>query len=122
MPGTRVRESGILSLPHGSESRRTAEHDHVDSEAALGRCYEVGEGVEQNYHLAREWYRKAAEHVPNLGGAGQGRNHLGIFYMDGLGGQKDYVQAYMWFSLAGTEENLAAVQVGMTPPQIIRAQ
>ena len=78
--------------------KRAAEHDHVDAEAALGRCYEIGEGVEQNYHLAREWYRKAAVHVPDLGGAGQGRNELGLLYMDGLGGPKDYVQAYMWFS------------------------
>ena len=101
--------------------KRAAEHDQVDAEAALGRCYEAGEGVEQNYHLAREWYRKAAEHVPNLGGAGQGRNELGLLYMDGLGLPKDYVQAYMWFSLAGTE-NLSAVQVEMTPAQIIRAQ
>ena len=29
--------------------------------------YEDGEGVEQNYALAAEWYRKAAEHVPDLG-------------------------------------------------------
>jgi uncharacterized protein len=67
-------------------------------------------------------YRKAAEHVPDLGGAGQGRNELGLLYMDGLGVPKDYVQAYMWFSLAGTETNLSAVQVEMTPAQIIRAQ
>jgi len=85
-------------------------------------CYEYGEGVEENYALAAEWYGKAAEHVPNLGGAGQGRNHLGNFYMVGLGVPRDYVQAYMWFSLAGTEANLAAVQVEMTPAQIIRAQ
>jgi len=42
--------------------------------------------------------------------------------MVGLGVPPDYVQAYMWFSLAGTEANLAAVQVEMTPAQIIRAQ
>jgi TPR repeat protein len=34
--------------------------------------YKDREGVKQNYVLAAEWYRKAAEHVPNFGGAGQG--------------------------------------------------
>jgi hypothetical protein len=102
--------------------KQAAERGYVDAEAELGRCYEDGDGVEQNYALAAEWYRKAAEHVPNLGGAGQGRNNLGILYMDGLGVPKDYVQADMWFSLAGTEANQAAVQVEMTPSQILKAQ
>jgi hypothetical protein len=102
--------------------KQAAEHGYVDAEVALGRCYEDGDGVEENYALAAEWYRKAAEHVPDLGGAGQGRNNLGILYMDGLGVPKDYVQAAMWFSLAGTEANLAAVQVKMTPAQILKAQ
>jgi len=29
--------------------------------------YENGEGVPQNYVQAAKWYRKAAEHVPDLG-------------------------------------------------------
>jgi TPR repeat protein len=33
--------------------------------------YEDGEGIKQSYVLAAKWYLKAAEHVPNLGGAGQ---------------------------------------------------
>jgi hypothetical protein len=102
--------------------KRSAEHDYVDAEAELGRCYEDGAGAEQDYPLAAEWYQKAAEHVPNLGGAGQGRNDLGLLYMAGLGVPKDYVQAYRWFSLASSEANLAAVQVEMTPAQILQAQ
>jgi uncharacterized protein len=102
--------------------KRAAEGDDPDAEVELGDHYQAGDGVEQNYALAAEWYRKAAEHVPNLGGAGQGRNNLGLLYMDGLGVPKDYVQAYMWFSLAGTEADLADVQVEMTPGQILRAQ
>jgi TPR repeat protein len=102
--------------------RKAAEQGNPDAEVELGLCYEDGRGVEQDYALAAQWFRKAAEHVPNLGGAGQGRNELGLLYMDGLGVPKDYVQAYMWFSLAGTEANLAVVQVEMTPAQILRAQ
>lgn len=102
--------------------KQAAEHGHVDAEAELGRCYEDGDGVEQDYVLAARWYRRAAEHVPNLGGAGQGRNNLGNLYMAGHGVPKDYIQAYMWFSLAGTERSLAAVQVEMNAAQILQAQ
>jgi TPR repeat protein len=41
--------------------------------------------------LATEWYLKAAEHFPDLGGAGQGRNSLGLLYMQGLGVPQDYI-------------------------------
>jgi TPR repeat protein len=84
--------------------------------------YEGGEGVERNYVLAAKWYRKAANHVPDFGGAGQGRNRLGLLYLDGLGVPKDYVQAYMWFSLANVEENLSYAKAQMTPAQILEAE
>jgi TPR repeat protein len=57
-----------------------------------------------------------------LGGAGQGRNNLGLLYMDGLGVPKDYVQAYKWFSLAGADQNIAWAAEKMTAPQILQAQ
>ena len=84
--------------------------------------YEHGEGVPQNYVLAAQWYRKAAEHVPDFGGAGQGRNNLGLLYMDGLGVPKDYVQAYMWFSLTNFETNLSSAKAQMTPAQVLEAE
>jgi hypothetical protein len=81
---------------------------------SLGRSItkdnEDGDGVEQDYALAAHWYRRAAEHVPNLGGAGQGRNSLGNLYMEGLGVPNDPVQAYMWFSLAGVDKNIASAE------------
>jgi TPR repeat protein len=102
--------------------RKSAEQGHPDAQASLGGMYRDGEGVEQDYALAVEWYRKAAEHVPDLGGAGQGRNELGLLYMQGLGVPKDNIQAYMCFSLAHTEGNLKQVQLEMTPAQIFQAQ
>jgi uncharacterized protein len=74
---------------------KSAEQGNPDAQNELGRMYENGEGVTQNYALAAMWYRMAAEHVPNLGGAGQGRNNLGMLYLDGHGVPQDYVQAYM---------------------------
>ena len=102
--------------------KQAAEYGYVDAEAELGQCYEDGDGVDQNYAEAAKWYRKAAEHVPNLGGAGQGRNNLGLLYMAGLGVPKDYVQAYMWFSLCDNEANLATARAELTPLQILHAQ
>jgi TPR repeat protein len=61
--------------------RRAAKHGDPDAQNALGQMYEDGEGVAQNYVVAAQWYRKAAEHVRDFGGAGQGRNNLGLLYM-----------------------------------------
>ena len=84
--------------------------------------YENGEGVPQDYAQAAKWYRSAAEHVVDLGGAGQGRNNLGLLYLCGHGIPKDYVQAYMWFKLANSEQNLSDERAQMTSAQIARAE
>jgi TPR repeat protein len=100
---------------------KAAAQGHPDAQASLAQMYEDGRGVEQSYRMAAEWYRKAAEHVPDLGGAGQGRNDLGLLYMDGLGVPKDYLLAYMWFSLANSKQNCTIVEAKMTPAQISEA-
>jgi TPR repeat protein len=84
--------------------------------------YEDGEGVPQSYVLAALWYRKAAEHVRDFGGAGQGRNNLGLLYMNGLGVPKNCVQACMWFRLSDFETNLSSAKAQMTPAQIFEAE
>jgi TPR repeat protein len=95
-----------------------AEGGDPDAQVELGQRYEDGAGIEQNYELAAEWFRKAAEHVPDLGGAGQGRNRLGLLYMEGLGVPQDYIQAYFWFSLNGSEENAADAKTHLSVAQI----
>jgi TPR repeat protein len=102
--------------------RKAATQGDADAENALGQMYEDGEGVKQNYELAAQWYRKAAEHVPDFGGAGQGRNNLGLLYMQGLGVPHAAIQAHMWFALAHSEENLKQVQRKMSPEQMLQAQ
>jgi hypothetical protein len=102
--------------------RLAAEQGHPDAQVSLGQAYEYGDGVEQNYALAAQWYRKAAEHVPNLGGAGVGRSGLAGLYMQGLGVPKDYVQAYMWFSLANGETVPADLRSNMSAAQIVKAE
>jgi TPR repeat protein len=63
---------------------KAAEQRHSAAQVILGEMYEEGEFVSQNYVMAAKWYRKAAEHSPDMGGAGQGRNRLGMLYEDGI--------------------------------------
>ena len=98
--------------------RKASEGGNPDAQVELGQKYEHGGGIEQDYRLAAEWYLKAAEHIPDLGGAGQGRNSLGLLYMQGLGVPQDYAQVYLWFGLDGTEGNAADAKKHLTPAQI----
>ena len=97
--------------------QKAADAGDPDAQVVLGQKYADGEGLKQSYELAAKWFRKAAEHVPDLGGAGQGRYRLAQFYMDGLGVPRDYVQAYFWFSLNGSDSatdakaHLSAAQI-----------
>lgn len=101
--------------------QKAAESGDPDAQFELGRRYEDGEGIEQNLRLAAEWYRRAAECVPDLGGAGQGRNRLGLLYMEGRGVPQDYVQAYFWFTLRGSERNAAEAKEHLTKAQVLGA-
>ena len=83
--------------------QRAAERGNPDAQVELGQKYQDGEVVEQSFKLAAEWFQRAAEHVPDLGSAGQGRHRLGLLYMEGLGVPLDYVRAYFWFSLSGSD-------------------
>ena len=115
---------GTTNLPEALKwFRRSAGQGNPDAQTSLGQVYADGEGVTQNYALAAKWYRRAGEHVPDLGGAGQGRNKLGLLYLSGDGVPKDYVRAYMWFSLVSeSNPNLRFAKDKMTPDQIREAE
>jgi TPR repeat protein len=102
--------------------QKSAKQGHPEAQASLGQMYEDCEVVKQDYSMAAKWYRKAAEHVPNLGGAGQGRNNLGLLYLNGLGVPKDYVQAYFWFRLENVTPNISYAKAHMTQAEIAQAE
>lgn len=102
--------------------RRAAKKGNPDAEVSVGQAYEDGDGVPQDYTKAAEWYRKAAEQAPDYGGAGQGRNNLGLLYLEGRGVPPDYVEAYKWFALAGLTRNKEQAAKRMTQDQIAEAQ
>jgi TPR repeat protein len=97
--------------------RKAAVAGDPDAQVELGQRYVDGDGVEQSYKLAAEWFGKAAEHFPDLGGAGQGRYRLAKLYVGGLGVPQDYAQAYFWLSLE-RPESAVDVKTHLSPAQI----
>ena len=85
----------------------------------LGHLYRSGQGVEQDFAQAAEWYRRAAEH--GLAGA---QVNLGAMYLRGQGVSEDPVEAARWFEAAArqghpiAQYNLGAMHLkGLGVPQ-----
>jgi TPR repeat protein len=89
----------------------------------LGRMYDKGQGVPQDYKEAVKWYRLSAEQ-----GDAMAQGFLGMMYDKGQGVPQDYVQAYAWLNVATSQgEDFAAasrqrVMGNMTPAQIEEGQ
>jgi TPR repeat protein len=99
-------------------SRKAAEQGNADAQNMLGFAYASGKGVPQDYSEAAKWFRKAAEQ-----GHAEAQAALGNY----VGHNKDYIQAYMWLSLAAAQDNeyaksFDAVKAYMTPEQIAEGQ
>ena len=77
--------------------RAKAEQGDPHAQDLLGKMYEEGEGVEQDYQMAIKWYRLAAEQ-----GDGSAQFNLGRMYERGQGVPQDYLYAHMWIHIAAT--------------------
>ena len=84
--------------------RIKAEQGDANSQYQLGRMYDRGQGVAQNYAEAAIWYLKAAEQ-----GYAQAQTNLGILYQNGRGIAQDYGEALKWYRKA-TDQGLANAQ------------
>ena len=74
--------------------------DHGYAQYYLGMMYMKGQGVEQDYKSAGEWFRKASEkNIP------QAQYKLGDLYFKGRGVPKDYEFAYVWFSVGASHQH-----------------
>ncbi|CAG9934166.1 tetratricopeptide repeat protein [Candidatus Nitrotoga arctica] len=71
----------------------------------IGRFYDIGKGVPQDYKEAVKWYRMAAEQ-----GNAQAQSSLAFMYQNGDGVPQDYVRAHMWFNIAAFNEDSTGVQ------------
>jgi TPR repeat protein len=85
--------------------------DHGYAQYYMGMMYMKGQGVEQDYKSAGEWFRKAAENrIP------QAQFKLGKLYMKGEGVPRDYEFAYAWFSVGAEhkhDKSINAVSTAM---------
>lgn len=64
----------------------------------IGTMWHKGQGTDQDYRKAQQYYLSAAE----LGDP-DAQNNLGLLYRDGLGTSRDPVMAYSWFTLAASD-------------------
>jgi hypothetical protein len=74
------------------------------AQVAVGESYAAGTGVAQDYTLAAEWYRKAADK-----GDIAGQLHLATLYRDGgKGFERDMAQAAEWYRKAAEQGDAGA--------------
>ena len=81
-----------------------AEDGEADAQYEIGLFYFDGNGVLQDYQIAREWFLLAAEQEDVFA-----QEILGDMYRDGLGVQRDYRVAIEWYRRAA-EQWLATAQ------------
>ena len=79
-----------------------AEQGHAEAQNMVGYMYRWGQGVEQDFEKAREWYRRSADQ-----GNATAQSNLGLVYRYGLGVPQDYQQAFHWFLRAAEQGNAA---------------
>lgn len=76
----------------------------VEAMYNLGKCYENGDGIEQNYYKAVFWYNHAAE-----SGSAAAMNRLGFCYSTGNGVKQNIEEAFRWHYKAAIAGNAAAM-------------
>jgi TPR repeat protein len=91
------------SLPP-SEITALAQRGNAAAEYELGRMYQSGRGVPQDYRRAVEWYRRSAEQ-----GYAPAERSLGGMYRGGYGGlTEDDAEARKWYGKAAAQGDTLA--------------
>ena len=80
-----------------------ADNGNSDAMFMLGLCYELGNGVRQDYHRAVDWYERAAA----LDDA-TAQERLGDLYAEGIGVALDKVESAKWYRKAAENGNMDA--------------
>ncbi|HVN70849.1 MAG TPA: tetratricopeptide repeat protein [Desulfomonilia bacterium] len=105
------------------ENLLPAQQGDAKAQVFVAYLYETGQGVNQNYAKAAEWYSKAAQQ-----GNPVAQTQLGNMYRLGKGVPQNYVLAYMWLDLATRQGSAQAVKLKgnvtekMTKDQIAEAK
>jgi len=85
------------------ELKRLANGGEAAAQARLGRLYERGRGVAEDYGEALRWYRAAAAQ-----GDAMGQTSMGDIYSFGLGVPPDWTEAVRWYRLAAAQGALSS--------------
>lgn len=83
--------------------KAAAEKGHKKAQYRMGRCYDKGNGVEENDKLGFEWYMKSAQQ-----GFAKAQYQVGKCYKNGEGVKKDRQAAFTWFEKAAKQDNADA--------------
>jgi TPR repeat protein len=78
-----------------SEWRLLAEEGNPSAQFYVGLLYDKGNGVPQDYTVARMWYEKAA-----VQGYAMAQFYVGLLYDKGNGVPQDYTVARTWYEKA----------------------
>ncbi|MDO4738553.1 MAG: tetratricopeptide repeat protein [Bacteroidales bacterium] len=80
--------------------RPAAEKGHKKAQYRLGRCYDKGNGVEEDHQMAFYWYSKGAEqnHAKSL-------YQLGKCHYKGKGTPVNYTKAVQYYTKAANQGN-----------------
>ena len=90
------KKSQIDYTTYNLELVAAAEDGDADAQAALGDCYQYGNGVTIDLKKAFEWYQKAAEQNHPIGLYG-----LGACYYEGNGFERDTTKGLEYLNQAG---------------------
>ncbi len=72
-----------------------AQEGNPEAQTYVGEIYEKGLGIQADYKIAAEWYRRAAEQ-----GHSRAQINLGYLYEGGLGVERDLTTAMNWYRQA----------------------
>ena len=89
--------------------RKAAQQMHVRARYELGKMYECGNGVTQDFAEAAKWYLKAA-----MAGNSDAQFDVGNLFDLGRGVPRDHTEAFKWFSKSAEQgRNQAQHSIGI---------
>ncbi len=101
---TELTTSATLASSEVSRLTMKALAGDVGAQMELARAYESGNGVSQNYELAAQWCRRAADR-----GDAAAENHFGTMYRGGIGVEKNKQEGVSWYRRAARQGYPAAM-------------
>jgi len=92
-----------ISVEELQSLQTKAAQGDAEAQVSLGRLYDKGKSLPQDYVTARGWYEKAA-----VQGNARAQSNLGMLYHFGHGVPQDYATARQWFEKAAAQGNAIA--------------